>query len=337
MVRKTIYFICSGTSINDIIHSINKLKKTSKRSIVNFMYSNEEIQKSNKAKLHNDPSLIKLGMKQLSLFQENKENRLLLQNFKRVYTSLDTCSIESALILYKHLSNTIIFPLSHMITNKDIFDIESLIKFKGKFGKIENNKTRVSGYSAKNNNLKKINGLINWQFISSFNTKNTLFKSKNSILSNAQFGFHAFEKELIYILKFDPNESILIVSHHEILIKILERCKSTKFYPNKNNIEVTSLWKIDVEYTADNITFLTFEKIFPTTSNYKPLESVDNKFTFLYQNIKYTLFNSGYVPEEYLKFIYNKSLPSNIKNKLVKINSSISVNKESGFSIDNFK
>ena len=339
MVRKTIYFICNGTSNNDLINCINKLKKTSKRSIVNFMYSNEEIIKYNKLDLQNDPSLIKLGMKELSLFQENKENRLLLQNFKRIYTSLDTCSIETAFILYKSLSNTTIFPLSHMVTNKDIFDIESLNKFKAKFGKYNDDKTYVSGYWGKNynSNVKKINTLINWQFISKYNTKKSILKNKNSILSNAQFGFHSFEKELIYILKFDPNESILIISNHDILIKILERCKFTKFNQNKNNIEVSSMWKIEVEYTGDTITFLSFEKMYPTKSNYKPLENIDNKYKFLYENVRFTLFNSGNIPEEYLKFFYNKSLPSNIKDRLTKINSSIIINKQSGLSIDNFK
>jgi hypothetical protein len=248
-----------------------------------------------------------------------------------------------------------------MITNKDIYDLDSINKFKTKFGKLADNKTTVSSYWSKNhdNNIKKINTVINWQFISNSNIKKALFKQEKTILYNSQFRFNSFEQELMNIFVFDPNESILIVSHYEILVKILERCISKKFNRNKTNIEVSSIWKIEIDYTYTStntyintnenkhtneyIKYLTFEKIYPIPDNYSPLEYVDNKYRFSYKNGKCILFNSGNIPEEYLIYLYNKTLPTNIRNRLTKINNRLKINssqtdnKELKFTIDNFK
>ena len=343
MGKKTIYFICNGNSVNDIIHLINKLRPNKQKPILNF-YPDKIIKKEDKLNPQTDPVLIKLGIKQLSIFQENNNNRLLLQKFKRIYSSLDTCSIESIFVLYKDISGSIIYPISNMITNKEITNTDSLNKFKNKFGKLTDNKTHVSQYWSKNynNNIKKINTVINWQFISNLNTKSTYLKNNKSILSNAQFKFKSFEKELIRILNFDPNDSILIVSNYDILIKILQRCTSKIFDNTKNNIEASSMWKIDVEYKDESINYLIFEKMYPTSNNFKPLdykEEIDKKYRFIYNNIKYTLFNANNIPEEYLKYLYDKSFPDIIKNRLIikKNNNNILTNSTHKISIENFK
>jgi len=341
MIKKNIYFICNGNSLNDIINSVNNLKVKEDKSFFNYIYPPNEIKKNKKLELLNDPSLMKLGIKELNMIQENKDNKLLLQNFKRIYTSLDTCSIESIFVLYKNISNTTIYPLSHMVTNKDIYDVDSLNKFKTKFGKLNDNKTIVSSYWNKNyvNNIKKINTQINWHFINNINTKTTYLRNEKSIRSQSHYGFNSFEKELINVIKFDPNENILIVSNYNILKHILERCKSKI---NMKNIQVSSMWKIQIEYIDNNIKYSIVEKIYPTPSNYKPLEykeEIDNKFRFIFNGIRYVLFDANEtIPVEYLKIMNNKIISRNIKNKLGKKNNNIvQYNSNKLLAIDNFK
>jgi hypothetical protein len=346
MIKKTIYFICNGNSLNDIIRSTNELKKDTKKSFFNYIYqsNNGNDIKHKKIELMSDPSLIKLGIKELNILQENKDNRLFLQNFKRIYTSLDTCSIESVFVLYKNIVGTTIYPIPHMVTNRNISDTDTLNKFKAKFGKLNDNKTTVSSYWEKNyvNNIKKINTIINWNFINNINTKKTYLQNEKSIRSSFHYGFHGFEKELIKIIQFDPNDSILIVSNYNILKNILDRCSNKKFNSNKNNIEVSSLWKFEIEYVDNNIKFLTFEKKYPTTSNHKPLdynENIDKRFRFTFNGINYILFNAHEnIPVSYLKVMNNKNISHNIKNKLSKTNGNVNiVNNSKLISIDNFK
>jgi len=226
-----------------------------------------------------------------------------------------------------------------MVTNKDIHDTESLNKFKSKFGKLTNNKTTVSSYWNKNyvNNIKKINTQIDWHFINNINTKTTYLRNEKSIRSQSHYGFNSFEKELINVIKFDPNENILIVSNYNILKHILDRCKSKI---NMKNIQVSSIWKIQIEYIDHNINYSIVEKLYPTPSNFKPLEykeEIDNKYRFIFNGIRYILFDADeIIPIEYLKLTNNKKIPRNIKNKLTKTyNVTYPSNKL--ISIDNFK
>jgi hypothetical protein len=334
-MKKNIYFICNGNSMNDIIHSINNIKQNSlKKSFFNYIYSNDESNNKSKPnkklKLLDDPPLIHFGIKELNLCQENKDNHILFQNFKNIYTSLDTSSIESVLILYQSISNSTIYPLPYMTTNNQINDTATLDTFKNKFGKTENNITKVSKYwSSKKNkevfsrvNVKNntINTSIDWKYISTYNTKKSILKNKKSIRSQSQFGFNAFEKELINICKNDLNNDILFVSNHDILEKILSKCKSTKFNLNKNIIEVTSIWKIEIDILEDKINYTNFNKIYPTINNFKPLEQYNKQYKFNFNNYSYTLLNSrNPIPIEYIETFNIELLPNNIKEKIIKI------------------
>ena len=319
-----------------MIYSINESKtKPSKKSFFEYIYPQNNIKpiKNTKIKLLNDPPLLKIGMKELNILQENKDNKIILQNFKRIYTSLDTCSIQSIFVLFKSIGNTTIHPIPYMSTNNDIYDINTLTEFKNKFGKLEDNKTTVSGYWNKDyiNNIKKINTTINWNFT-------------NNIRGVTKYGFHKFEKELIQIIKYDPSDELLFVSNSTILKNILDRCITNKFNVHKHSIEVTSIWKIDIEYLDEHIKFLKFDKIYPIPNNFKPLdynEKIDKKFRFIFNNITFPLFKmNDILPIKYLKIMNNKDITHEIKNELnkVKNNSSIkNINMQQTISINTFK
>ena len=355
MIRKNIYFVCNGTSMNDYINSINSLKSNETPvSFIKSLWGNKP-KKHKKINLQNDPSILKIGLKEISLAQGNSTNNELFKRINRVYTSLDSCSLESSFILFNNIKNITIYPLPYMVSNDNINNIESLNSFKNKFGKLNtnNNMTIVNSYLSslvdKNNQNIKIskdmNLKINWNNISTYNTKKTFIKTNNSILSHSHYSMKKFEKELINICKNHISDNILIITNGTFIKNILGMCKNSIFNIKKNIIETSSIWNIELSIHNDIVTYKKFNKEYPTPQNYKPLEYESNIYHFQYNNIMYPLFDSTRViPDKYLNLIklpsISNNITSSIKNKLSTINKNnthIEKNKQNKISIENFK
>ncbi len=321
-MKKNIYFICNGTTFNDIVNSVDNTRNTTNIPKRN-MFTDIPVKKS--IKRLNDPPLLNIGIKQLYMFQENPSNKSLLRTFDKVYTSLNTSSIESAYVLFCLLNGITIIPLPNMVNNADITNLNSLNTFKNKF---------VNNYwknkDLKINNIKKINANIDWSNISITNTEKTFIKNNHSIKADAQYGFNKFNRRLLEILKRETNNNIMMISNNNILNNIMDRCIDKK--NNKNNMEYTSLWKIEVEYDTNNIRYMKCQKMYPVTDNYKPLEIYNNSYGFKFNNNMFELFKmNNKINIDYAKQLLNILITSN--KPVVSINTTT----HHTIQIDNFK
>lgn len=131
IISYNIYFICKGTSTNDIINSVNKTFEKKKYSLSNYFWGKKPNNSSNNntiIELDDYSPLEEIGIKEMYMCKDNINN-----NFRNIfgyddyynrlciYTPLDQSSIESGLILIKGSPNRInIKPLPYMISNKKI-------------------------------------------------------------------------------------------------------------------------------------------------------------------------------------------------------------------------
>lgn len=327
-INNNIYLICRGTSTNDIIDSVNSNKES--KSFFNLFNS----KKNNNIKKEEFSVLDIIGINELYMLNSNNENSNLinnkLSNIKKIYTSLEYSSIESALIISKDIPNIKIIPLSYLSNKTNIKNNEILNYFKIKFGdkyNRYNDRTNIKNYwkdkIVDNNflNLKDICPKIEWSYldksISSLNSYN-LNKIK-SIIKN-------FCEKSIY--DSDYLDNVIIMSEGKLIEDILKLCKGTKFNKKRYTIERSSIWEIsisgyiDMDYKNEiinsEIKFDFFKKIYPTEYNYKPLKMNGNNYSYEYNYNKFILFNSLLpIP---MKYIYMMELPrlSSEKKILIK-------------------
>ena len=123
--NQKIYFICGGTSTNDIIKSINNGIVKETKSFYNLFFSKKE----NKKEIQEDEfaQLDELGVKEMYLCQQNTNVKKIIDNITKphptyIITSLDYSSIESATILYNEKSPLEIFPIPNISNNTNIKD-----------------------------------------------------------------------------------------------------------------------------------------------------------------------------------------------------------------------
>jgi len=148
-----IYFVCSGTSTNDIINSINNItKKNTKKSLFDYFSTI----KNNKLEKDKFPQLESIGIKEMYMCRENEKNKNIIDLItkipeKNIFTSLEYSCIESALILL-NTNDCIINPLPYMSENLNLKRKEDFNHFKNQFGILLNeNKTNASHYWDKKN------------------------------------------------------------------------------------------------------------------------------------------------------------------------------------------
>ena len=123
MIRSVkLYFVCEGTSTNDVIDSIKKNVNVPKKTLWNLFTG----KKNEKAEL---PKLDSIGVKQIELASQNEEISRLLDELtrnvreKRIYTSLEYSAIESCIILLNNtrkMSKNQIYPLVNMSNKTNI-------------------------------------------------------------------------------------------------------------------------------------------------------------------------------------------------------------------------
>jgi hypothetical protein len=174
--NQKIYFICYGTSTNDIINSLNKnITNTQKKSIFSAFFSKGEKENKNEiTKIEQDEfsKLTTIGIKECYMCQENNENNDIFKNIlnqkKNIYTSLDYNAIESSFVLFHKFNDLNIIPLPFMSSTTNIKTKKTFDIFKKKFGKT-NNITNLKNYWSTKNvnnqflNIKNISSKINWE------------------------------------------------------------------------------------------------------------------------------------------------------------------------------
>ena len=375
--NQKIYFICYGTSTNDIINSLNKnIKNTQKKSIFSsfFLKKDEKENKNEITKIENDTfsKLTNIGIKECYMCQENNENYDIFKkilNGKKIYTSLDYNAIESSMVLFYKFSDLKIYPLPFMSDNTNIKTIKTLDIFKKKFGK-NNNITNLKNYwNTKNINNQFLN--IKDTFFKNSSSKDTSSKDTSSkinwekinnekLSSLNSFNMYQFKKSLenicldkykkltyydvigININNIEKIDSLIIVCNPKVIKYMLELgyAKKIKYNKDKDIIENTSLWEINIDIhfvlnphnktMEKSIKYDSFKKIYPIEYNCKPLKyNTNNTFSYKYNNYSFNLFNSLQpIPIQYLKKIAIHSLSLEKRDDAKKILNETEKNKK---------
>jgi hypothetical protein len=344
--NQKIYFICSGTSTNDIIKSINNQKNKEKKSFYDYFFSKKE---ENIPKISEDdyPLLDELGIKEIYMCMQNSDVKKIIDEFsippilpnkKILYTSLEYSSIESASIIN---NVTEIYPIPNISTNTNIKDKKMFDIFKKKIGiyKINNSsnneETNIENYWNKKGknipdyfDIKTKKGVIKWD-----ETK------KKNMISLSRYNYNNFKKFLKEkctdkyknqsdIKTFPKIDFLLFISDSKLIIDNLKEIKDIKYKKDLDIIEHSSVWEIDItiDFEHNNIIpykiinskikYNRFTKIYPTENNYKPL--INNSFEYKYNNNTYKLFNSlNDIPINYIQnlffYRYSKDKKSAIK------------------------
>lgn len=342
-----IYFICSGTTTNDVINSVNTANIGDK-SFLNLLFSKKtELEKDKFSKLTD------IGINELYMCQENQKNKNLfideLAKNNNVYTSFDYSSIESAFVLFNNNHGINIFPLPNMSNETNINNIKEYDIFKKKFGKynkVEDNKVTVEKTELKNywkgknlNNkfldIKNISCEINWP------------RSLNSISSLHQYNFEAFKKNLEKNIfkKYDKYnfkgniediDSFIFVCNPKLIVNMLKLFKRVKYNKNIDIIENSSIWELelDLQFTdvhskiKKEINYVEFTKIYPTEYNYSPLKYNNNIYSYVFNSKQFVLFDSlSKINIKYLKNFNLKNFSVEKRNIIKKKLNDLNVKK----------
>jgi hypothetical protein len=349
LYNQKIYFICGGTSTNDVIKSINNSIIKEKKTFYNIFFSKNE----NKKNIPEDEfsQLDELGIKEIYMCLQNSEVKNIISlNPTSVMTSLNYSCIESASILYNESSSLTIYPIPNISNSTNIKDKKTFDRFKKKFGSYNINNTRkptkeftnISNYWNKkgrniNNylDIKKTNAFINWD--------ETYKKDISQLFNYSYYKFKKFFHDLClekFKLYTDINplstpkkkiDNYVIISESKLIIDILKEVKDIKYKKDIDIIERSSVWEIDLnidfEYnttsniiTKKTIKYNRFTKIYPIENNYSPLKYINDEYEYKYNNITYKLFNSLYdIPINYIKDLYFYRYPKNKQLSIKKI------------------
>jgi len=353
LYNQKIYFICGGTSTNDVIKSINNSIIKEKKSIYDIFFSKKE----NKNILDDEFSqLDELGIKEMYLCQQNNEFENIINNIFTppkgppyiVYTSLDYSCIESASILF-YKKNLAICPIPNISNNTNIKDKKTFDRFKKKFGKYEinnHNKKIIIEHSNINNYWnKKSNNINNYlnikKTVASIDWTETYKKDISQLSHYSYYKFKKFFNDTYlekYSTYFDINplhpkniNNFVFITDSRLIIDILKEVKDIRYKKDIDIIERSSVWEIDLniyfEYnkitnkiTKKTIKYNRYTKIYPTENNYSPLKYNNNNYEYKYNNITYKLFNSLYnIPINYIKDLYFYRYSKNKQSLIKKI------------------
>ena len=341
--NQNIYFICSGTSTNNIINSVNSINKNSSSF---FDLFSKKIEKDKFSKL------IDIGINELYMCQGNKINNKLfttqLTKNNCVYTSLDYDCIESSFVLFSNFDKLKIYPLPYMSNETNIKNMKEFDIFKKKFGEYVKNTheiTKLKNYWKSKN--------LNNMFLEIKNTSSEIDwgKALNTVSSLNTYSFHTFKKNLekIILSKYDKYkiftrniediDNIIFVCHPKLIEDMLKLFKKIRYYKNIDIIENSSIWELnlDLEFIIDptngkikkQINYLEYNKIYPTEYNCNPLKYNDNIYKYKFNDKPFILFNSlKNIDIKYLKNIDLKNFVSEKRNIIKKkINANIIVKK----------
>jgi len=361
--NQKIYFICGGTSTNNIIQSINKniSKNISKqeKSFYDSLFSTKKDEKKDETIPEEEFSkLDELGINEIfNCYNNSKVKDLIDKELHTkehiIYTSLNCSCIESAsLLFYNNDSDIVLFPLPNISNISSIKTKKNFHKFKELLGKylINNNniksikeETSMNKYWDMNMipiNKRKIKGKIDW-----IHTR----VAKNSELSEFKYtNFkNFFHKEALS--KFNKKSDIedednfknyIFVCESNLIIDTLKEINDNEYKYNNNIdiIEHSSVWQIHVdlffEYDSSHtikskkIIYKRFTKIYPTIHNHHPL---NKDYEYKYKDNTYKLFNSiDNIDIEYIKklnfFRYSDNIRTSIR-KFFNINNTKKNNK----------
>ena len=301
MIRSVkLYFVCKGTSTNNVIDSIKKNVNVPKKTLWN-LFTGKKNEKAELSKLDS------IGITQIALASQNQEIFNLLDELtknvseKKIYTSLEYSSIESCIILFnsiKRMSKIQIYPLVNMSNNTNITSKSEFQKF-------------MQMFSNKIYPIKDSSSNINWEYINPSKQLN-------------KYNFTEFMNNVKKIITSSIYDKYIFVSDSNIINEILKKFKNLKKY-NKNIdiIEQSSLWEIEIEIKDSRIIYKNFTKIYPRIDNYEPLRIINingflKKYQYTYKGYNFELFNAlEEIQPYYLKKILNTSNVINSGKKAV--------------------
>lgn len=340
-MSKEIYFICRGTSSNDIINSVNVINKKIRykkiepnkepnkgptkevsfwNQLTTFLSSEPKDKTNHKLSEINEDTfsrLTEIGMKELFISQDNNNNNKLFKETNIVYTSLDFDAIESAIILFQKNKNLTICPLPYSTNKTVVKNAKTLDIFKKKFG-MNTNITDLKEYWKTNNINKNFISIkddlslkIDWQYIPS---------NYASFGSNINYYFENFKNKLNEIYSKSSN-NIFFICNNKFIVKTLSnisKYSKIKYNSKRDIIENSSIWEININNNEYN-------KYYPTKHNYgslkfNQLNNNNENYSYNFINKKFILFNTlKDIEFKYLQNMRFDNISLNKKDLITKI------------------
>ena len=304
MIRRVkLYFVCKGTSTNDVIDSIKKNVNVPKKTLWE-LFTGKKNEKSDLSKLDS------IGITQIGLASQNEEVSRLLDELtrnvreKRIYTSLEYSAIESGVILFNNtrkMSKIQLYPLVNMSNDTHITSKSEFQKF-------------MQMFSNKIYPVKDSSSEVNWEYIN----------PSKQLRQLSKYNFTEFMNNVKKIISSTTYDKYMFVSNAIVIHEILKKFKNLRKY-NKNIdiIEQSSIWEIEIEIKDSRIMYKNFTKIYPRIDNYNPLRIIDingflKKYQYMYKGYYFELFNAlEQIQPFYLKKILNTSNVINSSKKAV--------------------
>jgi hypothetical protein len=319
-----IYFVCRGTSTNDIINSVNTALKKKKESLPfklwgssNKTLNNNLLRKETNIKIDEFSPLEEIGIKEIYMAKDNDTIKNIDGERMKIYTSLELSSIESGLILSSigKENRMIVKPLPYMSTKTNISK-NNLRVFMELFGRLISNTTNSIKYW----DIKRVNSFLNISNPVTIEWNNVL-QNKNSLKSFSTAKF----KELLPKDLLSDHNSIndlnnislpigVIVSNEDFIRSLIQNIstRNSKHY----EIERGSVWKIELNFIFSfnssgriikkDMKYTNFVKMYPVEQpkdGHYPLKFINpNTFQYDFNGMTYNLFNAKkMIPLNYLK------------------------------------
>ena len=322
-IKHHIYFVCRGTSTNDIINSVNTALKKKKETLPiklwgssNKTLNNNLLRKETNIKLDEFSPLEEIGIKEIYMAKDNDTIKNINGRRMKIYTSLELSSIESGLILSIGKENRLIIkPLPYM-SNKTNISTRNLRPFIELFGMLISNTTNSIKYWS----TEKVNSFLNISNPVTIQWDNVL-QNKYSLNSFNKAEFKKLlQKDLlsdhnsINDLRNDPLPIGVIVSNEDFIRAIIRNISSQTSRNIKHyEIEKGSVWKIELNFifsfdssgriTKKDMKYTNFVKMYPIKINHYPLKFINSKtLQYDFNGMTYNLFNAKkMIPLNYLK------------------------------------
>jgi len=298
-----IFFICSGTSCNDYISSLNDIISKNKTLF----------KASDKIKQLEINRLISNGVKEMFITQQNPIFiSKVLTDKSVVFSELDYDTIESSLVLYHTKPTQIIYPIPIILDKVDKQKYIPLIK--NLFGKNPNETKKYWNEKKLNNKnfytIKEKVPFIDWKYIQE---KTIVYQYNLSQLKK-------FILSTFYSSLYD-DKTIVLVVRPSIISAILKECVETKYIPQIHTLERSSVWEIEVRKENGELKFKKYDKIYPTEFNYSPLKRRDILYQYEFNNNQYNLISfPNFIPQAYIENMAFTRVSSNKnKNDITKI------------------
>lgn len=312
-VDKEIYLINNGLSCKEIYEKINREYLLKKKK--GFTLNNNDKKILSKLKSEKKNKLSLNGIIESRELKKNRYMNQLKESSGIFYSICDRQSIETALVSLNHENPLFLFVLPYVKFCADIKKPNDVTEFIKSFPSM-NNRNNISQYWKINSNILNSNNNIN---IDWSKTESNSYSKIRSFDINKLIKFIIEQR-----ISLNKDDHLTLFCNDFVIRKILKLIRLDKQKPSKNTkIYNTSCIKLVLRTDGTNVSFVSFDTIYPKELKPEPLIYKNNNFTYRFKGQEYNLnyqYFSKKISELPLKITENcRCIHQENVNKIVKL------------------